>query len=187
MLFRTLVLPVLLYKAVKCGRWQRERKRKRSLASSRPRIFPIRWQQHVLNKEELEVVVADPINKEVRRKRWCSGLDMPWEKNIDCAVALGWKSEGKRSRRRTKTTWPHTVKERDRLGWNTSMDKAGSKKLPALEGRSLGLSLHSSWLENNELNLTIRKLLAVRFWIVKSPVWLFCAPSRLSRKGLLAI
>ena len=40
--------------------------------------------------------------------------------NNDCAVALGWKLEGKRNRGRPKTTWCRTVdKERDRQRWNT--------------------------------------------------------------------
>ena len=65
------------------------------------RIFHIKWQQHLPNKEVLEMAGADPISDEVRRRRWCwIGHVLRKEANSDCAVALGWKPEGKRSRGR---------------------------------------------------------------------------------------
>ena len=73
------------------------------------------------NKEVLEVAKADVMCEEVRTKRWCwIGHVLRKEVNSDCAVALGWKPEGKSSRGRPKTTWRRTEeKERDRQGWNT--------------------------------------------------------------------
>lgn len=122
MLFKTLVLSVLLYG---CETWKMTKGEEKKLdifqTKCLRRIFRIRWQQHVPNKEVLEIAGADPISEEVRRKRWCwIGHVLRKEVNNDCAIALGWKPEGKRSRGRPKTTWCHTVeKERDRQGWNT--------------------------------------------------------------------
>ncbi|XP_068735630.1 uncharacterized protein [Montipora capricornis] len=77
------------------------------------RIFRIRWQQHVPKNEVPEMAGAHPISDEVRRRRWCWIAHVPPRKeaNSNCAVALGWKPEGKRSRGRPKTTWRRTVAE----------------------------------------------------------------------------
>ena len=96
-LFKTLVLSGLLYG---CETWKMTKGEEKKLeifqAKCFRRIFCIRWQQHVPNKG---MAGADPISEEVRRKRWCwIGHVLRKEVSNDCAVALGWKSEGKRSR-----------------------------------------------------------------------------------------
>ena len=53
----------------------------------------------------LDIAKMDRIISEVRRRHWnWIGHIMRKEKNDDCAVALGWTPEGKRSRGRPKTT-----------------------------------------------------------------------------------
>ena len=122
MLSKTLVLSMLLYG---CGTWKMTKGEEKKLnifqTQCLRRNFRIRWQQHVPNKEVLEMAGTDPISEEVSRKRWYwIGHVLRKEVNNDCAVALGWKPEGKRSRGRPNTTWRRTVeKERDRQGWNT--------------------------------------------------------------------
>ena len=61
------------------------------------------------------------LSEEAKRKRWCwIGHVLRKEANSDCAVALGWTPEGRRSRDRLKTTWRCTAeKETDRQGWST--------------------------------------------------------------------
>ena len=100
------------------------------------RIFRIRWQQHVTNKEVPGVAGTDLISEEVTGKRWCwIGHVLRKEVNNDCAVALGWKPEGKGNRGRPKTTWRCTVKkERQTRMEHMGNSKTGSKQLPAVEG-----------------------------------------------------
>ena len=62
--------------------------------------------------EVLEMAGADPISEDVRRKRYWIGHVLRKEVNNDCAVALGWKPQGKRNRGRPKTTWRRTVERR---------------------------------------------------------------------------
>ena len=116
------MLSMLLYG---CETWKMTKEEEKNLdifqTKCHRRIYRIRWQQHVTNKEVLEMAGAEPISEEVRRKRWYwIGCDLRKEVNNDCAVALGWKPEGKRNRGRPKTTWCRTVeKERDRQGWKS--------------------------------------------------------------------
>ena len=119
-LFKTLVLSVLLYG---CETWKmtKEEEKKLDIFQTKRlrRIYRIRWQQHVTNKEVLEMAGADAISEEVRMKRWYwIGHVLRKEVNNDCAVALGRKPEEERNRGRPNTTWRCTVeKERDRQGW----------------------------------------------------------------------
>jgi len=106
-LFKTLVLPVLL---CGCETWKMTKGEEKKLdilqTKCLTRIFCIRWQQHVPNKEVLEKARADPRSEEVRRKRWCwIAHVLRKEVKNACAVALGWKPEGKKSRGRPKTTY----------------------------------------------------------------------------------
>ena len=81
-------------------------------------ISECRWtgagRQRITSRQTV-MAGADPISEEVRRKRWYRiGHVLRKEVNNDCAVALGWKPEGKRNRGRPKTTWHRTVeKERE--------------------------------------------------------------------------
>jgi hypothetical protein len=80
------------------------------------RIFKIRWQEHVTNKRVLEMAETGRISEEVRRLRWnWIGHVLRKDKTDDCAVALGWTSEGRRKRGRPKPhgdewwNWKETV------------------------------------------------------------------------------
>lgn len=71
-LFKTqVVLSVLLYG---CETWNTTNGKEKKLDIFQTKsllIFRIRWQQHLLNKEVLEMAGTDPISGKVRRKRWC--------------------------------------------------------------------------------------------------------------------
>ena len=85
-----LVLQVLLYSCETCKMRKGEEK-KLDIFQTKcfRRIFRIRWQQHVSNKEVLEMAGADPISEELRSKRWCWIGHVLWkEVNNDCAGAL---------------------------------------------------------------------------------------------------
>ena len=135
-----LVLSVLL---CGCETWKMTMGEEKKLdifqTKSLRRIFYIRWQQHVANKEVLDMAGADPISKEVRRKRWCwIGLVLKKEVNSNCAVALGWKPEGKRSRGRPKITWRYSEeKERETDKDGTHGQERGTQQTTAtaVEGR----------------------------------------------------
>ena len=62
-----------------------------------------------------------PISGEVKRRRWnWIGHVLRKDADCDCAVALGWRPEGKRSRGRPKMTWRRMVEaERDIAGWQS--------------------------------------------------------------------
>ena len=89
-LFKTLVLSALLY-GYETWKMTKGEEKKLDIFQTKcvRRIFRIRWEQHVTNKEVLGITGADPISEEVRRKRWCwIGHVQSNEVNNDCAVAL---------------------------------------------------------------------------------------------------
>ena len=64
-----------------------------------------------------------------------------WNVNNDCAVALGWKPEGKRNRGRPKKNLASHCGEGERQATmeNVCYSKTGSKQPPAVEGACLGI------------------------------------------------
>ena len=71
------------------------------------------------NKRVVEMAEIDDISCEVRRSRWnWLGHKLRREGENDCLTALGWTPEGRRAKRRPKTTWRRTVeRERNKLEW----------------------------------------------------------------------
>ena len=120
-LFKSMVMSVLLYGS---ETWKLTKGEEKKLDSFQNkclrRILKIRWQQHITNVAVLEAAGIDRVSEEVRRKRW-SWIGHVLRKNPrdDCAVALGWRPEGRRKRGRPKTTWRKMVEvERNRDGWS---------------------------------------------------------------------
>ena len=67
-------------------------------------------QQRVTNKRVVEMAEINEISCEVRRRRWnWLGHVLRREGENDCFTALAWTPEGRRARRRPKTTWRRTV------------------------------------------------------------------------------
>ena len=85
------------------------------------RIFKVWWEQHIPNQDVLEMAGMGRISGEVKRRRWnWIGHVLRKDADCDCAVALGWRPEGKRSRGRPKMTWRRMVEaERDIAGWQS--------------------------------------------------------------------
>ena len=83
------------------------------------RIFKIRWQERIINKEVLKMAEIEKLSEDVRRRRWkFIGHIMREEPNNDCRTALTWATEGQRKRGRPRTTWRRTVeRERAKAGW----------------------------------------------------------------------
>lgn len=110
--------------------------------------WPERWTDTNWAYWGLASAGADPVSEEVRRKRWYwIGHVLRKDMNNDCAVALGWKSEGKENRGRPKTAWRITVeKERDRQGWKT-WAKARQKANNCQQWREGVWALYFSWRE----------------------------------------
>ena len=73
------------------------------------------------NKRAVELAEINEISCEVRRRRWnWLGHILRREGENDCFTALVWTPEGRRARRRPKTTWRRTVeKERNKAGWKS--------------------------------------------------------------------
>ena len=80
----------------------------------------------MINKEVLEMAGADPISKEVRRKRWYwNGHVLRKDVNNDCAVSLG----GEEKQRQTQNYLTSHCGEGERQTRMQHMDKSktGSK------------------------------------------------------------
>ena len=70
----------------------------------------VTWEQRVTNKRVVEMAEVNKISCEVRRRRWnWLGHVLRREGENDCFTALAWTPEGRRARRRPKTTWRRTV------------------------------------------------------------------------------
>ena len=55
------------------------------------RIFKIRWQERITNKEVLKMAEIENLSEDVRRRRWkFIGHIMRKEPNNDCRTALTW-------------------------------------------------------------------------------------------------
>ena len=81
------------------------------------KMFKIRWQRHIANKTAMEMIRTERMCGEVWIRKWnWIGHVIRKNKSDDCAVALGWRPEGKRGH--PKTTWRMMV-ERDSAGWKT--------------------------------------------------------------------
>ncbi|XP_068756220.1 uncharacterized protein [Montipora capricornis] len=83
------------------------------------RIFKIRSQERITNKDVLKMAEIEKLSEDVRRRRWkFIGHIMRKEPNNDCRTALTWAPEGQRKRGRPRTTWKRTAeREREKAGW----------------------------------------------------------------------
>ena len=98
------------------------------------RIFKIRWQERITNKEVLQMAEMENLSGDVRRRRWkfISHI-MRKGSNNEFRTALTWTPEGRRKRGRPKTTWKRTAeREREKAGWKNrsevqiaAVDRAG--------------------------------------------------------------
>ena len=132
-LYNTLVKPVLMYG---CETWKMNKCDENKIFQSRclRRIFKIRWQERITNKEVLKMAEIENHSKDVRRRRWkfISHI-MRKELQNNCRTALTWAPEGWRKRGRPRTTWRRTAaREREIAGWKNwskvqmaAADKAG--------------------------------------------------------------
>ena len=60
------------------------------------RIFKIRWQERITNKEVLKMAEIENLSEDVRRRRWkFIGHIKRKEPNNDCRTALTWAPEGR--------------------------------------------------------------------------------------------
>ena len=101
------------------------------------RIFKIRWQERIRNKEVLKMAEIENLSEGVRRRRWkFNGHIMRKELQNDCRTALTWAPEGRRKQGRPRTTWRRTAerekgKKRDgrtgavRYKWQRRTDMVG--------------------------------------------------------------
>ena len=121
-LYRTLVMPVLLYG---CETWKMNKGDNKVVDVFQNRclrrILRIHWQDHVSTKDLLERSEMKPLSEEVKLRRWkMIGHILRQDHNNDCNIALTWAPEGKRRKGRPKTTWRRTVeKERQEGGWKS--------------------------------------------------------------------
>ena len=119
-LYKTLAKPVLMYG---CETWKMNKchENKIDVFQSRclGRIFKIRWQERITNKEVLKMAEIENLSEDVRRRRWkFIGHIMRKEPNNDCRTALTWAPEGRRKRGRPRTTWRRTAEGvREKAGW----------------------------------------------------------------------
>ena len=92
----------------------------------------------------------EKISNEVRKRRWAwIGHVLRKERTSDCAVALGWAPEGRRSRGRPKTTWRRMVEvERNGAGWT---DWSTARKIAEnrTQWRNAVHALCASWRREN--------------------------------------
>lgn len=62
-------------------------------------ILKVRWKQHISNLTVLEKAETANISGEIWRRRWnWIGQILRKDPADDCAVALGWRPEGRRKR-----------------------------------------------------------------------------------------
>ena len=137
-LYKTLVLPVLLYgcetsKVTKSD----EKKLDGFQFNCLRKIVKNRWQQMVTNERIMEMSKIQRVSDEIRRRRWNwighvarRGMD------DDRNVALGWKPEGHRRVGRPNMTWRRMIeKERDRAGWKSWTDVRRRERLIEVNGK----------------------------------------------------
>ena len=125
-LFKTLVVPVLLYGSETWKMNKRENKEVDVFQNKCLRqILRIHWEDHTSNEKLLENADMKPLSAEVRWRRWkMIGHILRQDRENHNNTAMTWAPEGKRKRGRPKTTWRRTVeKERREAGWN-SWDEA---------------------------------------------------------------
>ena len=106
------------------------------------KILRIFWPQKISNDQLLRQTNQEDIRTLVNRRRWrWIGHVMRKASNDMARIAMHWIPEGKRSRRRPKTTWCRTVEKRLRGGgggyysWSTidklAKDRQGWKDFVA--------------------------------------------------------
>ena len=121
-LFKTLVLPVLLYG---CETWKMNKGDNKQVDIFQNKclrkILRIKWEDHIKNEEIFERTGIKPVSQEICKRRWkFTGPILRKDQGNDANVALSWAPEGKRKRGRPKTTWRRTVEsERKALGYKT--------------------------------------------------------------------
>ena len=121
-LFKTLVVPVLLYG---CETWKMNKGDDQRIdvfqSKCLRRILKIEWKDHVTTKELLEKAEIKSLSNEIKRRRWkMIGHVLRQDRNSNTNIALSWEPEGRRKRGRPKTTWRRTVeRERDDAGWRS--------------------------------------------------------------------
>ena len=109
-LYKTLVKPVLMYG---CETWKMNKcdENKIDVFQSRclRRIFKIRWQERITNKEVLKMAEIENLSEDVRRRRWkFIGHIMRKEPNNDCRTALTWapgEDQGQHGEGRRREKW----------------------------------------------------------------------------------
>ena len=138
-LFKTLVLSVLLFG---CETWKLTKGEGKKLGIYQTKclrkIFHFKWLQHVTNKEVLEMVGADPISEEVRKKRWCWIGHVPRkasEQRLSCCPSM--EAGGEEEQRQTQNNLASG--ERQTRMEHIDKKKTDSKQPPAVEGRCPGL------------------------------------------------
>ncbi|PFX25743.1 Retrovirus-related Pol polyprotein from type-2 retrotransposable element R2DM [Stylophora pistillata] len=94
------------------------------------RIFKIRWQERITNKEVLKMAEMENLSEDVRRRRWkFIGHIMRKEPNNDCRTALTWTP---------KTTWRKTAeREGEKAGWK-NWSETTWRKTAEREGEKAG-------------------------------------------------
>lgn len=125
-LFKTLVIPVLLYGSETWKMTEGDNNRIDTFQSKcLRRILKIKWQDHIRNAVVMERAGMERISQDLRKRRWkYIGHTLRKDPENDCMTALSWAPEGRRKCGRPKTTWRRTVeKERNRAGW-TSWNQA---------------------------------------------------------------
>ena len=120
-LYKSLIIPVLLYG---CETWRMNKGDDKmvDVFNNRclRRIFRIYWQAHESTEELLERARMKLLSEEIKCNRWKMIGHTRQDRNNDCNIALTWAPEGKRRRRRPKTTCRRTVeKGRDEAGWRS--------------------------------------------------------------------
>ena len=121
-LYKTLVLPVLLYGS---ETWKINKGDNKMIDTFQNKclrkIMKIKWEDRVRNEDLLIRTKMKPISEEVSRRRWkFIGHTLRQDPTSDCNIALTWAPEGRRKRGRPKTTWRRTVeKERADAGWRS--------------------------------------------------------------------
>ena len=69
----------------------------------------IRWEDHVRTEGRARM---KSLREEVKSRRWkITGHILRQDRDSDCNVDMTWAPEGKRRKRRPKTTWRRTVEK----------------------------------------------------------------------------
>ena len=119
-LYKTLVLPVLLYGS---ETWKMNKSNDNAVNVFHHDclrcIMNINWQDRIRTTELLTRSKTKPMSVEIKRRRWkFIGHILRQDRFNDSNIALTWRPEGRR-RGRPKTTWRRTVEvEREEAGWS---------------------------------------------------------------------